>query len=166
MSLPRLEWLRRMFRLETVHAHCDVPCGIYDPHEALVAAHTCVRMTDLIAEVSKKEGGELEQRNALVRYVATKEEHAERCKHEVRVIWGDYFKEEHAKAFPELHGLVWKIMRQGSRVRQTVEGPAALDLLESVNRFAEIFWKTQQKDTHAVKAPYPTERPMTLPILK
>jgi nickel superoxide dismutase len=104
-------------------------------------------------------------RNSFVRYVNTKEVHAERVKHEVRIIWGDYFKDEHLKVAPDLHGLVWKIMKQGGKVRQTTDKQAALDLLDSVNRFAEIFWKTKQKETHTVKAPYPTERPMMVPKL-
>lgn len=153
-----------MFKPEVVHAHCDVPCGIYDPHEAIVAAQTCVRMTDLIAELGTNMDNEARQK--FVRYIKTKEDHAERCKHEVRIIWGDYFKEEHLKTAPDLHALVWKIMKQGSKVRQSTDKQAALDLLDSVNKFAEIFWKTKEKSTHAVEAPYPTKKPMMVPILK
>lgn len=158
--------LQRWLEPETVHAHCDIPCGIYDPHEAIVAAQTCVRMTDLIAELPTKGLSDVEMRNSFVRYIKTKEDHAEKAKHEVRVIWGDYFKDEHLKVAPELHALTWKIMKQGGKVRQSTDKQAALDLLESVNKFAEIFWKTKDKSTHAVEAPYPTKKPMMVPILK
>lgn len=157
---------RRWFEPEIVHAHCDIPCGIYDPHEAIVAAQTCVRMTDLIAELPSKGLSDTEARNSFVRYINTKETHAERAKHEVRIIWGDYFKDEHLKVAPDLHGLVWKIMKQGGKVRQSTDKQAALDLLDSVNKFAEIFWKTKEKAAHAVEAPYPTKRPMIVPVLK
>jgi nickel superoxide dismutase len=158
--------IRRWLEPETVYAHCDIPCGIYDPHEAIVAAQTCVRMTDLIAELGTKGLSDVETRNAIVRYVQTKELHAERAKHEVRIIWGDYFKEDHLKVAPDLHQLVWKIMKQGSKVRQSTDKQAALDLLDSINKFAEIFWKTKEKSTHQVEAPYPTKKPMMVPILK
>src|ERR1041385_2050755 len=126
--------LRRLLEPEPVFAHCDIPCGIYDPHEAIVAAQTCVRMTDLIAELPAN-ATDMESRNKFVRYVKTKEDHAEKCKHEVRVIWGDYFKDEHVQKFPDLHTTVFKIMKQGSKVRQSVDKQAALDLLDSVNKF-------------------------------
>jgi nickel superoxide dismutase len=164
MSLLRR--VRHWFEPETVHAHCDIPCGIYDPHEAIVGAQTVIRMTDLIAELPSKGLSEWEGRNAMVRYVNVKEAHAERVKHEVRIIWGDYFKDEHVQAHPGLHELVWKIMKQAGKCRQSVDKQAALDLLDSVNKFAEIFWKTKQKETTTVKAPYPTEKPMMIPLLK
>jgi nickel superoxide dismutase len=150
----------------TAHAHCDIPCGVYDPHEAIVAAQTCVRMNDLITELPTNGLSDTDMRNSFVRYIKTKEDHAERCKHEVRVIWGDYFKDEHLKVAPDLHALTWKIMKQASKVRQTTDKQAALDLLDSVNKFAEIFWKTKEKSTHTVEAPYPTKKPMMVPILK
>jgi len=164
--LSILKSLQRWLEPETVYAHCDIPCGIYDPHEAIVAAQTCVRMTDLIAELPTKGLSDVEMRNSFVRYIGTKETHAEKAKHEVRIIWGDYFKDEHLKVAPELHALVWKIMKQGGKVRQSADKQAALDLLDSVNKFAEIFWKTKDKPTHTVEAPYPTKKPMMVPILK
>lgn len=157
--------LLQPFKPEVVYAHCDVPCGIYDPHEAIVAAQTCVRMMDLISELPSG-APDLESRNKFMRYVNTKESHAEKAKHEVRIIWGDYFKEDHLKVAPDLHQLVWKIMKQASKVRQSVDKQAALDLLDSVNKFAEIFWKTKEKTSHVVEAPYPTKKPMMLPVLK
>jgi len=66
-----------------VHAHCDVPCGIYDPHGAELAAKTVSRMVVLINE---NQGNDLEQRNKLIRCVKVKEEHAELCKRELQVL--------------------------------------------------------------------------------
>ena len=72
----------------TVHAHCDVPCGIYDPHGAELAARTVARMVELIGQLPKDNPSEAD-RNKFVRCVAVKEQHAEIVKHEVTVIWGD-----------------------------------------------------------------------------
>jgi nickel superoxide dismutase len=155
--------LRAALAPQPVFAHCDIPCGIYDPHEAQVAAHTVIRMDDLIAELPTKGLSDVEQRNAIVRYVQVKEQHAERVKSEVRIIWGDYFKDEHVQKFPELPALVWKIMKQAGKCKQSVDKKAAEELLASVNQFAEIFWKTKDKVPTTVTAPYPTAKPMVVP---
>src|SRR5579871_3045657 len=77
-----------------LHAHCDIPCGIYDPHEAQIAALTTVRMCQLIAELPKiapetKSEERVAAMAKLARYQAVKEAHAERTKAELRVLWGD-----------------------------------------------------------------------------
>jgi nickel superoxide dismutase len=149
-----------------VHAHCDIPCGIYDPHEAQVAAHTVLRMVDLIHELPSQGLDDLEVRNAMARYVKTKEDHAEKCKHEVRVIWGDYFTEEHLAKVPDLHALVWRIMKQASKARQGTDKEAAEDLVASVNQFAEAFWKTKDKPTRRVTAPFLPNKPLVVPQLR
>lgn len=143
-----LRLVDRLSPPETVHAHCDIPCGIYDPHLAQIAAHTVVRMHQLIADLAHPEPGSSKEEhdkylNSFSRYVAVKEEHAELCKHEVRVIWGDYFKPDHLEEHPDLHSVVWNIMKLGSKVRQNVDMQAAQDLLAEVQKFAEIFWATK-----------------------
>jgi len=135
-----------------VDAHCDIPCGIYDPHEAQIAALTVLRMDQLIGELAHPAPeAKLEERAAYVskmsRYTAVKEQHAERVKHEVRVIWGDYFTPDHAKQFPQAHELVWKIMKQASKCRQGVAAADAQELLKLVQDFAEVFWQTKGAKT-------------------
>lgn len=137
-----------MRRLLTVHAHCDIPCGIYDPHQAQLAALTIIRMNQLIAELPKP-GPQTtpEERDAYVhklsRYTQVKEEHAEACKRELRVLWGDYFTPEHVQKFPELHGLFWDAMKLASKARQEVSLQVAQDLLTKVQKIGELFWKTK-----------------------
>ena len=150
--------MSRFFRgLQTVYAHCDIPCGIYDPHTAQLAALTVIRMVDLI--------GASQNPHDIARYTAVKEEHAEKCKHEVRVIWGDYFKDEHLQEHPELHSLVHQIMQAGSKVRQTSDRAAAAELLGSVNKFAEIFWETKGIQTKRVKSPQTIKEEIVYPVL-
>jgi len=73
------------FGLEKASAHCDVPCGIYDPSAAQLAALTVVRMIDLMVDLEAK-GGERSTayHNSMSRYITVKEEHAEKAKHEIR----------------------------------------------------------------------------------
>ncbi len=135
-----------------VYAHCDIPCGIYDPHEAQIAALTVLRMDQLIGEaVMPPADAKAEDRAAYVsklsRYTAVKETHAERVKHEVRVIWGDYITADHLKQYPALGELVMKIMKQASKARQSAAVAEAQELVKLVQEFAELFWATKSAKT-------------------
>ena len=137
---------------EPVYAHCDIPCGIYDPHEAQISALTVLRMDQLIAELAAPAmDAKAEDRSAyiskLARYTAVKEQHAERAKHEIRIIWGDYFTADHAKQFPQAHELVFKIMKQASKCRQGTQLADAQEFLKLIQEFAEIFWQTKGAKT-------------------
>lgn len=147
---------------QIVLAHCDIPCGIYDPHEAQMAAHTVLRMTMMIEELkASSDKPPFDERKKIISQIArltkVKEDHAEIVKHQVRVIWGDYFKPEHLEKQKNLHDLVFKIMKQASAVRQTVDPAASRELLEMVQQFAEIFWQTKDRKTTRAKSGYPTE---------
>jgi nickel superoxide dismutase len=161
-----LESLDNLFDFEEVNAHCDIPCGIYDPHGAQVAVLTVIRMIDLMNDLVKGEQKDvLTVHNSLTRYVMLKEESAELCKREVRIIFGDFIKKEHVDKYPELPTLFHKIMQLGSKVRQTVSRESAVELLGAVNRFAEIFWEIKGVATKKVKAPYKPEEEIVYAIL-
>ena len=99
------------------------------------------------------------------RYISVKEEHAEKVKHEIRVIWGDYIKAPHIEQHPALPGLVHEIMQLGSKCRQTADRDVAEQLVEKVNQFSEIFWQTKSISTKRVKAPYKPGLDMVYPNL-
>jgi nickel superoxide dismutase len=167
-----LKTISRISSVETAHAHCDLPCGIYDPHQAIIGALTVVRMMDIIKEHAEhlqneeqKYMSDLGLHNNLARAIAIKEDHAELVKKEVRTIWGDYFKPEMRAENPQLDGLVHEIMQLGSKSKQTVERDTAMQLLNKVNEFAEIFWKSKGKETKRVKAPYKPEEEIVVPVL-
>jgi nickel superoxide dismutase len=137
--------LNRVLPHEEASAHCDIPCGIYDPHLAQLAALTVVRMNQLINDLQPPQAMEKGERDkymhALVRYTDVKEEHAELVKHEVRIIRGDFFKPENS---PENLGqLVDGIMKTASKARQNIDMEAAQELLSLTNQFAEAFWKAK-----------------------
>ncbi|MGI0055318.1 MAG: superoxide dismutase, Ni [Thermoplasmata archaeon] len=140
-------------RPETVHAHCDIPCGIYDPHEAQIAALTVIRMDQLIAEAGAPAAGAKPEelsayQSKIARYTAVKEQHAEKAKHEIRVIFGDYFTADLLKAHPQTADLVFRIYKQASKARQGTNVEDAQELLKQVQEFAELFWKTKSVATH------------------
>ena len=152
-----------------VYAHCDIPCGIYDPHEAQIAALTVVRMDQLIGELAAPAmDAKPEERSAYVsklsRYTAVKEQHAEKVKQEIRVIWGDYFTPDHEKQFPQTHELVWKILKQASKARQGTAVADAQELLKLVQEFAEVFWQTKGAKTRRQPSLQKSGGELVLPV--
>jgi nickel superoxide dismutase len=155
-----------VLHFKTVSAHCDIPCGIYDPHLAQLSALTVIRMLDLMTDLQNThKDTDLEFRNSMIRFVTVKEEHAELCKKEIRVIFGDYIKKDHIDKFPELPELTHKIMQVASKSRQTAARENGLELLGLVNRFAEIFWETKGIATKKAVAPYKPSEEVVYPVL-
>jgi nickel superoxide dismutase len=155
-----ISFIRNPLRIENVYAHCDVPCGIYDPHLAQVSAFTVLRMMNLIAQLDKNAP---DYTHKYARYTAVKEEHAEKTKHEVRIIWGDFVKPEHLEKYKDLNSLVFNIMKKGSTARQGIDEAAAKTLVDDVNKFAQIFWEIKGVKTTKITAPYPTGGEMVVP---
>ncbi len=123
---------------KVVYAHCDVPCGIYDPNTAQIAAKTVLAMVQKINALPK-ENPAVNDRNSFVRMVLTKEQHAELCKKEVLILWTDYFKTEHLGKFPDLHDLVWKTTKLCSDNKRAVDESKAAELVSAVDKIADIF---------------------------
>ncbi len=138
----------------SVSAHCDIPCKIYDPSTAQIAALTAIRMTDLIAELESKGELSLNDQAQLVRLISEKEEQAALVKEEVRITWGDYFKQPQLDQVAGVHELVHSIMLQGSKVKQNIGREHAVELLALVNQFAEAFWLTKGVETFRAVCPY------------
>ena len=139
-----------VLKLRKVYAHCDIPCGIYDPVTAKIAAQTVQKMVMRInaLEYPGNDSGEsnAEYNNSLSRYVAVKEEHADLVKHEIDTLWHDYFKPEHLDKYPDLHTIVWETTKLAAANKQNVDIDSAKTLVESVDKIAGIFWATKGVD--------------------
>ncbi|ADZ92373.1 superoxide dismutase, Ni [Marinomonas mediterranea] len=151
---------------DRVKAHCDIPCKIYDPNGAIVAAMTCVRMMDLIEEIGAKETLSLSDHAQLARLVNEKEVACRTVKEEVRIIWGDYFKAPQFAKFPDASELVHSIMMQASKCKQSIAKSEAAELVEKVNQFADMFWQTKDVPTYRAIVPYPPALEAVFPDLK
>jgi nickel superoxide dismutase len=145
-------------------AHCDIPCKIYDPMPAQIAALTVIRMIDLIEEVKDAEKA-IGWHNRIARLVAEKEKQGFLVKEEIRIIWGDFFKAPQFEKHPELHELTHGIMMLASMSKQEVDREAATQLLDRVNRFAEIFWEIKGVETYRATCPYPPSLEVVYPRL-
>lgn len=157
MLYDLLAWMDSKTKFERAKAHCDVPCGIYDPIPAQIAAMTVARMTDTILDLEahdqKDHDGarDMDYHNKISRMIEEKERSAELVKHEIRIIWGDYFKAQHFDAHPDLHKVAHDIMSLCSKCKQNVDQDATRELVKRVNDFAEIFYKTKGISSKTVK---------------
>lgn len=132
----------RILPIGSADAHCDVPCGIYDPRDAIQAAQTVVRMTELIEALGAPSS--VADHNSFVRYVQVKEEHAAKAKNDILVIWTDYFKPEHLEKWPDLHTKVWNACKLGGYVKQHVDMGKAQEFKSALEEIGEIFWESKK----------------------
>lgn len=128
-----LKFLIKILPSKSVYAHCDIPCGIYDPKPSQLAAKTVLTMVQKIKALPK------DDTHSLIRMVLVKEQHAEICKKEILILWTDYFKSEHLEKFPDLHDLVWKTCKLCSDNKRAVDEEKAKELVEDVDKIADIF---------------------------
>ena len=125
------------------YAHCDIPCGIYDPTPAKIAADTVAKMVEKIEGLDKT-ATDFTTRGNFVRMTVVKEQHAEIVKKELQVLWSDYFKPEHLEKFPKLHDSFWKALKLASKNKQSVDAKAAADLQAAVKEIGDMFWATKK----------------------
>ena len=122
-----------------VHAHCDVPCGVYDPEQARIEAESCFKI------IGKYHESDDEVFRA--RCVGIKEARADVAKHHIYVLWSDYFKPPHVEQFPDLHDVCWQAAKQCSTVKHTMDADAAQKLLDLIDRIEEMWKATGGLDT-------------------
>ena len=149
-----LNFIDKKVGIEEATAHCDIPCKIYDPAIAQIAALSVIRFLDLINELAEKPQLSVADQAQLARLVREKEIHAAKVKDEVTVIWGDYFKAPQIEKFPDIHQLVHEVMLAGSACKQHISRDKGEKLLELVNEFAEAFWQTKGVETYTATSPY------------
>ena len=122
--------------IKPVYAHCDLPCGVYDPAQARIEAES-VHMI-----MQKYDGlGHEEDR---WRAVMIKEQRAELVKHHLWVLWTDYFKPEHLEKYPQLHDLFWHATKQAGACKKTTDPAEGQKLLDQIDEIARIFTETKQ----------------------
>jgi nickel superoxide dismutase len=121
--------------IKPVYAHCDLPCGVYDPAQARIEAESVKAIQEKMANF---EGDDR------VRALFIKEERAELVKHHLWVLWTDYFKPEHLDKYPNLHDLFWKATKQAGECKHHYEPEEGQKLLDAIDEIAKIFWETKK----------------------
>ena len=151
-----VELLAKLLPQIEAYAHCDIPCGIYDPTPMQIAAHTVIRMTSLLQDREKEESS-VTREHHVARIAHVKEEHGATVEHEIGTLKNDYFKKEHHDSYPELKGLMKEAVALSAKARQAIDMESAKELLEKVLQISEIFYKTKNVKPIRVKSLYPTE---------
>jgi len=136
----------RLSSPRVAQAHCDVPCGVYDATPMKIAANTVLSLTQKLLALDPPGPGDkqatLSFGNTAARMILVKEQHAELCKHEMLVLWTDWFKPPMLEQFPDLHTTVWMAAKLCSKCKQEVNLQAAEDLFAAVNKIADMFGKS------------------------
>jgi nickel superoxide dismutase len=130
--------------IKPVHAHCDIPCGIYETDTMQHAADTCVRMIEKIEALEGADQEKSDAHNNFIRMVMIKERHAQLCKEQIYVLWSDYFKPEHLQTYPDLHDKLWQAAKQCSKVKQSISKDEAQKLVDMVHDISHLFAESQK----------------------
>ena len=116
--------------IKPVYAHCDLPCGVYDPAQARIEALSVQKIQEKYADL-----GDMDKARAII----IKEERAELVKRHLCVLWTDYFKPEHLEQHPDLHEKIWKACKQASACKHSVDPADGQKLLDLIDEVAQIF---------------------------
>jgi nickel superoxide dismutase len=127
-----------LFRITDVSAHCDLPCGVYDPAQARIEAES-------IKGICEKYAGN-EDHDFRTRAILIKEQRAELVKHHLWVLWTDYFKPPHFEKYPELHQLFNEATKLAGATgaKGSADVGKAQELLDKIAEIDKIFWETKQ----------------------
>lgn len=125
----------KMSFIKPVYAHCDLPCGVYDPAQARIEALSVKGIMD------KYDG--FDEPNK-VRAIVIKEQRADLVKHHLMVLWADYFKPEHLEKYPNLHSQFWAAIKLASDCKHHLEPQFGQQLLEAIDEIAKVFWETKK----------------------
>jgi len=103
----------------SVHAHCDVPCGVYDPAQARIEAESVKAIQERYADAENKKSAAESAEDYKTRCLLIKEQRADLVKHHLWVLWTDYFKPEHLEKYPQLHELFWKATKEAGLLNKS-----------------------------------------------
>ncbi|GAA0519717.1 superoxide dismutase [Ni] [Paractinoplanes deccanensis] len=129
----------RFFQPRTVvSAHCDLPCGVYDPAQARIEAESVKAIAE---KYQANEDPEFRTRALII-----KEQRAEMVKHHLWVLWTDYFKAPHFEKYPQLHGLFNEATKLAgaSGAKGSADPEVAERLLGTIEEISKIFWETKR----------------------
>ena len=122
-----------------VAAHCDLPCGVYDPAQARIEAES---IKGIIGKVKDNDDADFRTRAILI-----KEQRSELVKHHLWVLWTDYFKPPHFEKYPQLHVLfneATKLAGGGGGTKASLDEKVADQLLDKIDEISTIFWETKK----------------------
>ena len=127
-----------------VHAHCDLPCGIYDPAQAKIEAESVKAIQTRYQDPEKFKTKAETVDDYRARCLIIKEERANLVKEHLWVLWTDYFKPEHLEKYPNLHELFWKATKEAGLAKKSQDPQQGQGLLDAIAEIDKIFWETKK----------------------
>lgn len=121
--------------LKPVYAHCDLPCGVYDPAQARIEAESVLNTQKKYADLHDEDK---------IRAIIIKEQRAELVKHHLWVIWTDYVKPEHLELHEDVHDLFWRATKKAGECKKSTDPATGEELLALIAEVDEFFQKTKQ----------------------
>jgi len=130
--------MRLMRRVAIASAHCDLPCGVYDPAQARIEAES---VKAIMEKYQANEDPVFRTRALLI-----KEQRADLVKHHLWVLWTDYFKPQHFERYPQLHELFNTATKAAGAAgsKQSVDPAEGQKLLDLIAEIDTIFWETKK----------------------
>ena len=132
-----LELADRVSAPTTVHAHCDLPCGVYDPAQARIEAESVMGIQQKYQDSDDPVFRD--------RAIQIKEERADLVKHHLWVLWTDYFKPNHVEQYPDLHQRFWEATKLAGDSKKSVDPAQGQQLLDAIAEIDAIFWETKKQ---------------------
>jgi nickel superoxide dismutase len=131
-----------------VHAHCDLPCGVYDPAQARIEAESVKAIQEMFQDAGKRKPPNWSDTQTedqwQDRALKIKEERADLVKHHLWVLWTDYFKPEHLEQYPDLHDRYWKATKLAGDSKRSVDPGQGQQLLDAIGELDKVFWETKK----------------------
>lgn len=121
--------------IKPVYAHCDLPCGVYNPEQARIEARSVHQILEKYESLHQEDKW---------RAVMIKEQRLELVKHHLWVLWTDYFKPEHLEKHPDLHDLFWRATKQAGAVKKSVDPAESQKLLDLIKQVDDVFTETKK----------------------
>ena len=129
---------------EVGHAHCDLPCGVYDPAQARIEAESVKAIQERYQKADTAKSATETADDYRSRCLSIKEERAHMVKEHLWVLWTDYFKPNHVEKYPQLHTLFWNATKEAGLAKKSQDPAQGQKLLDAIAEIDKIFWETKQ----------------------
>jgi len=138
-------WRNLLKPARIAYAHCDLPCGVYDPAQARIEAESVLKSCEKYADSDDPVFRD--------RCVLIKEERAEMVKHHLSVLWTDFFKPHHLEKNSSVHDLFWRAGKAAGEAKKTMDPAPAKELISLIDQISKAFWSTDESKAAGVYKP-------------
>jgi nickel superoxide dismutase len=128
---------------ETASAHCDLPCGVYDPAQARIEAESVKAIQERYQKAGDMKSAAETVEDYKSRCLSIKEARADMVKEHLWVLWTDYFKPPHVEKYPQLHELFWNATKEAGLAKKSQDPAQGQKLLDLIAEIDKIFWETK-----------------------